>query len=42
VERVTHAPEDMPAEGAQAACQRTSGLRLAILDRLAGLEGRGV
>jgi hypothetical protein len=36
-----HAPRDVPAEGAQAAGQRASILRLALLDDLAGLEGRG-
>jgi hypothetical protein len=42
VECATHAPGDVPAEGAQAAGQRTSGLRLTLLDRLTSLEGRGV
>jgi hypothetical protein len=31
----------MPTEGAQAAGQRASSLRLALFDGLAGLEGRG-
>jgi hypothetical protein len=31
----------MPAEGAQAASQRSPSLRLALFDGLAGLEGRG-
>jgi hypothetical protein len=30
----------MPTKGTQAACQRAPSLRLALLDRLAGLEGR--
>jgi hypothetical protein len=30
----------VPAKGAQTAGQRASGLRLALFDRLAGLEGR--
>jgi hypothetical protein len=34
-------PGDVPAEGAQAAGQRASSLRLALLHGLAGLEGRG-
>jgi hypothetical protein len=41
VERAAHAPRDMPTEGAQAAGQRASSLRLALFDGLAGLEGRG-
>jgi hypothetical protein len=36
-----HAPKDMPAEGAQAASQRASSLRLALFNGPAGLEGRG-
>jgi hypothetical protein len=30
----------MPTKGAQTAGQRASGLRFALFDRLAGLEGR--
>jgi hypothetical protein len=41
VERATHAPRDVPAEGAQAAGQRASSLRLALFDGLAGLKGCG-
>jgi hypothetical protein len=40
-QRTAHAPRDVPAEGAQAANQRASSLRLALLGGLAGLEGRG-
>jgi hypothetical protein len=36
-----HAPRDLPAEGAQAASQRSSSLRLALFDGPTGLEGRG-
>jgi hypothetical protein len=36
-----HAPGDVPAEGARAAGQRASSLRLALLDGLTGLEGCG-
>jgi hypothetical protein len=36
VQRPAHAPGDVPAKGAQAAC-----LRLALLHGLAGLEGCG-
>jgi hypothetical protein len=32
----------MLTKGAQTACQRASSARLALLDRLAGLEGRSV
>jgi hypothetical protein len=39
VERATHAPRDVPDEGAQAAGQRALSLRLALFDDLAGLEG---
>jgi hypothetical protein len=41
MQRPAHAPGDMPAEGAQAACQRTTSLRLALLYGLAGLKGCG-
>jgi hypothetical protein len=36
-----HATRNVPAEGAQAAGQRASSLRLALFDSPAGLEGRG-
>jgi hypothetical protein len=36
-----HAPGDVPTNGAEAARHRTPGLRLALLDFLAGLEGGG-
>jgi hypothetical protein len=39
MQRPAHAPGDVPAEGAQAAGQRTTSLRLALLYGLAGLEG---
>jgi hypothetical protein len=37
-----HPLGDVPPEGAQAACQRAPGLRLALLDPLEGLEGGGL
>jgi hypothetical protein len=40
VQRPVHTPGDVPAEGAQAAGQRATGLRLALLYGPAGLEGR--
>jgi hypothetical protein len=41
-EGTTHALGDVPPEGAQAARQRAPGLRLVLLDPLAGLEGGGL
>jgi hypothetical protein len=41
VQSPAHAPGDVPAKGVQAASQRSSSLRLALLHGLAGLEGRG-
>jgi hypothetical protein len=41
VKRAAHAPRDMSTKGAQTAGQRASSLRLALFDRLAGIEGRG-
>jgi hypothetical protein len=38
MKRVAHAPRDMPTKGAQTACQRAPIVRLALLDRPAGLE----
>jgi hypothetical protein len=40
VQSPAHAPGDVLAEGAQAAGQRASSLRLALFHGLAGLEGR--
>jgi hypothetical protein len=42
VEGTAHALGDVPPEGAQVARQRAPGLRLALLDPLAGLEGGGL
>jgi hypothetical protein len=40
VKSPAHAPGDVPAEGAHAASQQASSLRLALFHGLAGLEGR--
>jgi hypothetical protein len=42
VKGVAHALGDMPPKGAQATRQRTLGLRHALLDLLADLEGGGL
>jgi hypothetical protein len=42
VEGTAHPLGEVPPEGVQAACQRAPGLRLSLLDPLAGLEGSGV
>jgi hypothetical protein len=41
VKSMAHALGDVPAKGAEATCHRAPGLHLALLDRLARLEGGG-
>jgi hypothetical protein len=41
VKSASHALGDMPTEGVEATCHRAPGLHLALLDRLARLEGGG-
>jgi hypothetical protein len=41
VKSAAHALGNVPAEGAEVTCQRAPGLCLALLDRLARLEGSG-
>jgi hypothetical protein len=41
VKTAAHVLGDVPAEGAEATCHRAPDLRLALIDRLAHLEGGG-